>query len=797
MPGNSDPNNDSALSASAGYPMGQLRQSLETAMRADDLRVRQRARERATIWEQVLAGIGSGSLQIGSRTPVGDTPAWVTLEVAHGGIATGRYLAEGPIEDWEQALLNGVPPEFHSALSPRHRLNTWYLSDDGMVQLQQMLTAQTYEIDVPEAGALPVVAWLAGNGFDDRALDLVADLYPLIGRLRFYPRPTERGAAGGAFYSLQTAGDVAYYLRNRKPSDQLTAMVETLTVWHPLLDRLVSLWLQTVEGEWPCRRWPDSWSADRTRWLSDYEEAAATHQLSRRHSRPHSNFLVLREALERCPADSQALTGRDVGRVRVALTRTVERWGTPGSDRHTATRRAQAAMAALPTYPQMSAVLTERLSQYPSRAGLPELGPVLAPVTIDDDQTAVQVPEYLAKKTERALETPVADLVDRGVIGSAEILSIRMLDIFSRVAVSGIENRELQALDGAIYQAFRRRRPLLPNLEDQVQIADLPWVHVLDRFRLPNPSLRATAEERLPKMAFLAISSFPHSVLTNLLILRFSVLASEAETDIPFIEGIAADNFSGTFTTEWRHAAHITAEHLEGTFTTEWRRAAYITAEHLEGTLYAKYYDLPPAATWASAAPYGGSLLERVKLRWGKHGSEDFAALCHDRAREAAAGDGSYVANKGAVIEQGQILTTHNLAPLVHQLGIAEQLAASAPGLVTQVFDWIIEEQTKSRDDWQATRHMLKNTAYAWRQAIYLLSLADEPTQQVVLGHMRHSWASGPDEWRSRFDPVLIGLEQISAGTRFDPAGQTNGGRRFLGWSVGPHWMLLPRDESH
>ena len=94
---------------------------------------------------------------------------------------------------------------FGSDLSPRHRLNTWYLTDDGLAQLQQMLTAQTYEIDVPEAGALPVVAWLAGNGFDGQALDLVAELYPLISRLRFYPRLTDRGATSGTVVHLRTA----------------------------------------------------------------------------------------------------------------------------------------------------------------------------------------------------------------------------------------------------------------------------------------------------------------------------------------------------------------------------------------------------------------------------------------------------------------------------------------------------------------------------------------------------------------------------------------------------------------
>ena len=40
----------------------------------------------------------------------------------------------------------------------------------------------------------------------------------------------------------------------------------------------------------------------------------------------------------------------------------------------------------------------------------------------------------------------------------------------------------------------------------------------------------------------------------------------------------------------------------------------------------------------------------------------------------ARPGDGSFVARNGTVIEQSQVLTTHNLAPLVGGLGLADRL---------------------------------------------------------------------------------------------------------------------------
>ena len=64
-----------------------------------------RAETKIARWRSVIAGMAEGSLSVGSRTPVSGTPAWVTLEVAHGGFATGRLLAEAPLDAQERQLL--------------------------------------------------------------------------------------------------------------------------------------------------------------------------------------------------------------------------------------------------------------------------------------------------------------------------------------------------------------------------------------------------------------------------------------------------------------------------------------------------------------------------------------------------------------------------------------------------------------------------------------------------------------------------------------------------------------------
>jgi hypothetical protein len=87
------------------YAIGQLQRAMARAAESGDAADRERALEKARRWQDVLAGMADGRIQVGRRTPVADTPAWVTLEVAHGGFATGRYLAEAPLTGEEAARL--------------------------------------------------------------------------------------------------------------------------------------------------------------------------------------------------------------------------------------------------------------------------------------------------------------------------------------------------------------------------------------------------------------------------------------------------------------------------------------------------------------------------------------------------------------------------------------------------------------------------------------------------------------------------------------------------------------------
>jgi hypothetical protein len=715
---------DENLTAAPGYAFGQLERALDAA----DVDP-----ERVARWRAVIAGMADGTLAVGSRTPVAGTPAWVTLEVAHGGFATGRYLAE-------------VEPTEDEPGTTREQVNLHYLTDAGQATLLDALTSGNYRIDLPEDAALMTVAWLLAHGHHATALDVVAELRPLMHRLRLTPRLTANTAPQGTSVRVATVGEVKQSLRNIRVNPQMSTMLDTLTVWHPLYDRLVALWCDTVDGElphlnenrvdggWPCRVWPDDWTERRTRWLADYDAAG------RNTRSPKSNFERLRTALIACERDSTALSARDVGWVRRAIANTVTRHGAPDSEPRAALRATQLAVARRPTHAAVAAVLADRLDAFPADGGLPSV----------DDLVTDTLP-HLVPKVTRALEAPVEELVARGVITSGDVLAEVLPQMTSSLMAANIADPDLATLYAQTYAAFRRRRGLLLlNLENQIRFDELPWIGALAPLRRHNRADAASAARRtLEQTVLLVLHAFPHAILPNPLIRELGALAKQADVPLPLVEEVAADIFMGTFTSKWQDAATI-------------------ASDTMTGTLYARYYDLPDS--WPETA---------FKRRWGRKTAHYFAQLCESRSKEARPGSGNRVTRNGATLEQSQILTTQNLAVLVHGLGLTERVTAMAPELATRTFDWVARRVTVPTDNPHARLQTLKNCAYAWRQAIYFLSFCDRSTQDGAVERLRG---------QKILPEVVEGLAAVVAGGRFGANGITGRGRRFLGWSAGPHW---------
>ena len=218
----------------------------------------------------------------------------------------------------------------------------------------------------------------------------------------------------------------------------------------------------------------------------------------------------------------------------------------------------------------------------------------------------------------------------------------------ARVRATGLEDPTLRQLDEALYVAFRRRRSvLLLHLQSQARLDEIPWVASIERLRTGDTS--AAGREALTRTVELALTTFPEQVLPNKLLQELRALAKSAGLDIPFVDEIAADIFMGTFTQKYL-------------------RAAQIAARQLEGSVYARYYHIDTDAVLA---------INDVKA--STHGpgtSRTFDRMCHDRAgvRRTPGVRWLSPAQNGAVIEQEQVLTTHNLAALFDALGLANRL---------------------------------------------------------------------------------------------------------------------------
>jgi hypothetical protein len=170
-------------SVNPGYAAFQLAKALTTSTEHTDPVTRARAEARVARWRTVLANILSGLVNYGSRTPVADLPAWVTLDVVTGGFATGGALAGGPLQDHEKTRVAslGIVP----AGEERRGLNAWHLTDAGIAEAIEQLRTGCYDIAVPEEAAMLVIAWLAARGEAEVARELLDTFSP---HLRQHPR---------------------------------------------------------------------------------------------------------------------------------------------------------------------------------------------------------------------------------------------------------------------------------------------------------------------------------------------------------------------------------------------------------------------------------------------------------------------------------------------------------------------------------------------------------------------------------------------------------------------------------
>lgn len=778
---------DDGLRVNPGYALGQLEKALRSGGAS--------APTRFSRWRLVLAGMFDGSLRHGSRTPVADAPSWVTLEVVHGGFATGAFAAAGDLQPHEISLLQSAA---HPAgVSVRAILNGYFLGDAGREVLRSSLASRDFRVSVPEEAALLVATWLIDRGEGRRAESLLEAIAPFMDRLRFYPTPSDRPLVVSDHVHLRSAGDTVARLRARRPNIAVAAMNEAIVVWTPLYDRAVALFLETVEGEvprlartetgelqrrdgtpvveggWPCRRYSDDWAQRARELLADYEHERASHQLSGKPERPKENFARLRAFLLVAADDPRALSGRDVGMIRKILASFVHRHGAPESDRRAATRASQKLEALRPGHHELARILARRLDGLDPEDGVANIDDYLGSLT---DSEAAEVggspgeplPRALEAKATACLAAPVEMLLRRGLIHSSEGLGVVLPSLVAASRANAIDVPELRAVYAASYQAFRRRRSLLLlDLERQVRFGELPWISAIEPWVGTTEASQQSAQSAARRASWLALKSFPQTIIPNSLVRELRTLLNAAGAQVPLVSEVAADIFMGAFSETFL-------------------RAAQVAMPMIDGTLYARYYDVPVDRIMA---------LDDVEdQRWASASSPGFAALCTERAGASDTARRS-VARNGTIIEQAQILTTHNLAPLISCLALEDDVRVAAPDMAQQCFRWICHRQQLAGDNWRAQMQHTKNSAYAWRQMIFYLSLAGDAETSTFINWADALLAAQKQAFQTAFEPAMEGLRKSARGESLDSTDEMlthTGARRFLGWTTERHWLLRP-----
>jgi hypothetical protein len=239
------------------------------------------------------------------------------------------------------------------------------------------------------------------------------------------------------------------------------------------------------------------------------------------------------------------------------------------------------------------------------------------------------------------------------------------------------------------------------------------------------------------------------------------VLSTRAALSLPYVDELSADAFTGDFS----------ETHL---------RAAQAAARLLRGSLYERYYGLPYERVLQ---------LDTIELtRSGMPVSRGFGELCCELAGLDAWP--RTAARKATVLEQAQILTTQNLAILFEALALSRGL--SLLRLSCDTFEWVCRRQQRSQREPRAQLRSVKSTAFAWRQLVFYLSLLDGGGRAEFFDRSEAHLQQRRPELRQRLTPVIAGLRAIEAGDSFDAAGQHtgSGGRRLLGCSPSPHWLL-------
>lgn len=710
----------------AGYEWEQLRKALATEQISDDPKTRKRASLRAGQWTSVLLGIASGRIRVGSRTPVRAFPVWLTPEIVRGGFATGAPAAGGPLTSDEIALADLVGAE-----QTRESLFDWFLSADGLRELNRMIDDGDYRLDLPEHGALLVAVYLLRVGQSSAAKSVVTTIRPWADRIRFWPIPSKVIDLPGVH--VATVPEVADRLAAKRPQRQVEAAREALTVWAPFADRVVEHWWLTrgaagVVGS----ELPDGWVSAGDELGLEYHRLAASHTLTSKHRDPKGSLQILLAGMRR--AATSSLDESAIRRLNDVVAHIVAKRGEPNSPRLNDLRKRQFEISSEPSHAALAHDAAERLRA----ADIEVAGD---PVALLEGAPGVHL-DSVRSIARQATHAPIEFLLRAGIVRSAEMLAVLAPQLTGETVAGRYADPAAARLAKRAYLAFANRRSvLLLNHETQVSVLDVPWFSALEATATPDAGA-GLAKAQAIALAGDVMRYFPGTSIPNSVVRELDRLLKLADIDAPLTYELASDIFMGSFSEVFQ-------------------RAAQEAARRIPNTLYSSYYGID----YPSVAKFGVEMQPRPFGRTPRRTVPSFDALVRERAGVSSSGWAG-VAENGMIIEQAQILTTHNLAQLV-DLGVELDWMAQARSA------WNFVRAHLSSTLGSKPLHHRKNAAFAWRQTVFFLSLAGREDVVVFLGGaLTQGLAPEIAAW---CEQILDGLRDVATGGHAPQ-------EPFLGW---------------
>jgi len=169
-----------------GYPLNQLARAIQSQENHEDPELQRFAAQKISSWLKVIQGLTTGTIDVGSRAPIG-APVWATPTVVTGGFATGEFAAGGSIQVHERELAKRYLVAVPEAGLRRH-LNQFFTTSKGFGVLMSYLAKGDFDAPVPEESALLVAAWLVANDRPEEAAKLIEAIRPHFSRCVFAQR---------------------------------------------------------------------------------------------------------------------------------------------------------------------------------------------------------------------------------------------------------------------------------------------------------------------------------------------------------------------------------------------------------------------------------------------------------------------------------------------------------------------------------------------------------------------------------------------------------------------------------